>query len=107
MRNQEFLSAATNGYLLATVTLGRRGTAMPPWGRGSSQHRQLAYGLMELMACNGNRGEAWDAALEAMEREHIIRVMREMDGNVPRSAKVLGIDRATLYNKIKKYGIQR
>ena len=46
-------------------------------------------------------------ALEAMEREHIIRVMREMEGNVTRSAKGLGIDRATLYNKIKKYGIQR
>jgi hypothetical protein len=34
----------------------------------SPEHRQLAYGLMELMARNGNRGEAWDAALEAMER---------------------------------------
>jgi hypothetical protein len=34
----------------------------------SPQHRQLAYGLMELMACNGNRGEAWDNALQAMER---------------------------------------
>jgi len=46
-------------------------------------------------------------SLEALEKEHIIRVMREMEGNVTRSAKVLGIDRATLYNKMKKYGIQR
>jgi transcriptional regulator of acetoin/glycerol metabolism len=30
-----------------------------------------------------------------------------MDGNISRSAKVLGIDRATLYNKLKKYGIRR
>jgi DNA-binding NtrC family response regulator len=47
------------------------------------------------------------SSLEAMEKEHIIRTLREMDGNVTRSAKVLGIDRATLYNKMKKYEIQR
>lgn len=29
--------------------------------------RRLAYGLMELMAEGGNRGPAWDAALEAMD----------------------------------------
>ncbi len=33
----------------------------------SSEHRQLAYGLMELMAENGNQGEVWDAALQAMD----------------------------------------
>ena len=34
----------------------------------SPEHRLLAYGLMELMAENGNQGEAWDAALQAMDR---------------------------------------
>jgi len=34
----------------------------------SAGHRQLAYGLMELMARNGNRGEAWEAAVQAMDR---------------------------------------
>jgi len=33
----------------------------------SPVHRQLAYRLMELMAENCNRGEAWDAALQAMD----------------------------------------
>jgi DNA-binding NtrC family response regulator len=46
-------------------------------------------------------------SLEAMEKEHIQRVLREMEGNVSRSAKALGIDRATLYSKIRKYGIER
>jgi mono/diheme cytochrome c family protein len=32
LNNQEFLNAATNGYLLATITLGRSGTPMPSWG---------------------------------------------------------------------------
>jgi transcriptional regulator with PAS, ATPase and Fis domain len=50
---------------------------------------------------------AEQTSLEAMEKDHIQRILREMDGNVTQSAKVLGIDRATLYNKMKKYGIQR
>ncbi|MGM0670067.1 MAG: sigma-54-dependent transcriptional regulator, partial [Gemmatimonadota bacterium] len=54
---------------------------------------------------NGPSGET--TSLEAMEKDHIHRVLREMDWNVTQSAKVLGIDRATLYNKMKKYGIQR
>jgi len=33
----------------------------------SPEHRQLAYGLMELMAEQGNRGEKWDAAVQAMD----------------------------------------
>ena len=33
----------------------------------NAEHRELAYGLMELMAENGNQGEAWERALEAMD----------------------------------------
>jgi len=32
LNNQEFLNSATNGYLIATITLGRGGTPMPAWG---------------------------------------------------------------------------
>jgi DNA-binding NtrC family response regulator len=46
-------------------------------------------------------------SLAALERVHIERVLRETDGNVTQAARVLGIDRATLYNKIKRYGIRR
>jgi len=31
------------------------------------EHRRLAYGLMELMAEHGNRGEAWERALVEMD----------------------------------------
>ncbi len=31
------------------------------------EHRQLAYGLMELMAEHGNQGSEWDAAVQAMD----------------------------------------
>jgi len=41
LNNQEFLSAASNGYLLATITVGRSGTDMPPWGYGDQEHPLL------------------------------------------------------------------
>jgi len=41
LNNQEFLSASSNGYLLATITVGRSGTAMPSWGYGDKEHPQL------------------------------------------------------------------
>ncbi len=45
--------------------------------------------------------------LEAVERAHILRVLNETDWNIQRSAQILGIDRTTLYNKIKKYNLKK
>jgi cytochrome c oxidase cbb3-type subunit 3 len=42
LNNQEFLSAASNGYLMATITLGRQGTAMPSWGYGQEKYPALS-----------------------------------------------------------------
>lgn len=43
--------------------------------------------------------------LAEMERGHIERVLREMDGNVTRAAAALGIDRRTLQRKLRAYGM--
>ncbi len=56
---------------------------------------------------NGGVVEPVARSLAAVEKEHIARVLDELDGNVSQAAKVLGIDRATLYNKIKRYGVRR
>ncbi|MDA8082723.1 MAG: sigma-54 dependent transcriptional regulator [Nitrospiraceae bacterium] len=45
------------------------------------------------------------ASLEAMEREYILKVLRETNGNQSRTSQILGIDRKTLYHKLRKYGI--
>jgi mono/diheme cytochrome c family protein len=42
LNNQEFLNAASNGYILATITIGREGTAMPSWGYGQKQYPALS-----------------------------------------------------------------
>lgn len=41
LNNQELLSAATNGYLLATITVGREDTDMPAWGETTEEHMAL------------------------------------------------------------------
>jgi DNA-binding NtrC family response regulator len=48
-----------------------------------------------------------DRSLEAMESVHIKSVLEQMGWNITRSAEMLGIDRATLYAKIKKYGLRK
>ncbi len=44
-------------------------------------------------------------SLEEMEKEYIMRVLKETGGNQSRASQILGIDRKTLYLKLKKYGL--
>jgi two-component system response regulator AtoC len=41
--------------------------------------------------------------LEELEREHILHVLRESDGNRERAAAILGISSRTLYRKLREY----
>lgn len=46
-------------------------------------------------------------SLMAMEKAHIADILSQMGWNITRAARTLGIDRVTLYNKIKKYGLTK
>jgi DNA-binding NtrC family response regulator len=46
-------------------------------------------------------------SLKDVEKTHIERVLTENQWNIARSAKILGIDRSTLYSKIKRYDIEK
>lgn len=50
------------------------------------------------------RGSQW--TLDELEREYITRVLAEERGHQSRAAQVLGIDRRTLYRKLKQYRAQ-
>ena len=50
---------------------------------------------------------AKDHSLESVELAHIQNVLEQMGWNITRSAQMLGIDRVTLYNKMKKYGLRK
>ena len=45
--------------------------------------------------------------LEEMERTYILRVLEQCKGNQTHAARILGIDRVTLYHKLRKYGWTR
>jgi len=46
-------------------------------------------------------------SLKEIEKTHIIQILDENQWNISKAAKILGIDRSTLYNKINRYKIAR
>jgi DNA-binding NtrC family response regulator len=45
------------------------------------------------------------SSLEDMEKAHIIKVLQDVNFNKSKASEILGIDRATLYRKAQRYGI--
>jgi DNA-binding NtrC family response regulator len=42
-------------------------------------------------------------SIDVVVRNHILKVLEETNGNISKAAEILGIQRTTLYNKLKKY----
>jgi DNA-binding NtrC family response regulator len=63
----------------------------------------------EAAATNGSPGgeDGLTESLKQVERRHVQRVLDVNGWNITRAAQALGIDRMTLYNKIKRYGLKR
>ena len=53
--------------------------------------------------CRESSGES----IQAVEKAHIAKILQANQWNVARSAKVLEIDRSTLYSKIKRYDLRK
>lgn len=51
-------------------------------------------------------GQAAPHSLEEMERAHIDQILRYCQWNISKAAKLLEVNRTTLHNKIKKYGLR-
>jgi len=78
--------------------------------------RAVVVSKSEIIQCadlpfqisNGNNYyNAEDRSLDACEKKHIALILSEYEWNISRTAKVLGIDRVTLYNKINKYSLRK
>jgi DNA-binding NtrC family response regulator len=48
-----------------------------------------------------------DKTIKSVEKKHIAKILNENNWNIQKSAEQLGIDRVTLYNKIKKYKLEK
>ncbi|MHC4071500.1 MAG: sigma-54-dependent transcriptional regulator [Planctomycetota bacterium] len=73
--------------------------------RGVVLSKDRSITLAEFPQELTNSTPADKKTLDALEKNHIRKVLDETDGNIARTAKMLGIHRTTLYNKLKKYGI--
>jgi transcriptional regulator with PAS, ATPase and Fis domain len=61
-------------------------------------HYELPTDLMGNPPVSGKR-------LEDVEREHILKVLKEAGGHKGRAAEILGVDPKTLYRKLLSYGV--
>jgi len=59
--------------------------------------------LPELMRFSADYGPGLNRTLAEVEREHIRNVLASVDGNKTRAAEILGIDRKTLREKLRKF----
>ncbi len=67
--------------------------------------RQIKLGDLPIFIPAGEAAEMGKLSLEEMEHRYIAQVMAAEGGNISNVAKVLRINRTTLYHKIKKYGL--
>jgi len=74
------------------------------WEKGPLTPEELAVNLMAV-ASDGAPDEEL-MTLEELEREYIRRVLRRVRGHKSRAARILGINRKTLLEKRKRYGIE-
>jgi two-component system response regulator AtoC len=75
---------------------------------GVIQADELEFGEDEPSAVSSTATSGSAAAtgsLDQMEKDHIIKVLKETGGNKKKAAEILGIERRTLYNKAKRLGI--
>jgi two-component system response regulator HydG len=76
--------------------------------------RELAGALVQEGAGGSARPRAADAtaragappaALDEVERGHILEILRQVNGNRSAAAKMLGISRRSLYRRLERHGI--
>ena len=48
-----------------------------------------------------------DDSLSEVEKAHIARILERTEWNMSQAARTLRLDRVTLYNKVKKYGLRK
>ena len=60
------------------------------------------------LTSHGHTGNGYGArSLAQLEKEHIQKILEECDWNISQASRILEVDRTTVYNKMKLYGLKR
>jgi two-component system response regulator AtoC len=70
------------------------------------ESNQISAACLPFGASESTSSDSTES-LSDVERRHIEKALIKNGWNISRVSRLLGIDRVTLYNKIRKYGIQR
>ena len=78
------------------------------WNDGEDVVAKLEeLGMSNLPAIiDRTAGESHDFSLVSAEHAAVTTALRATNGHITKAAKLLGVTRPTLYEKIKKYGIE-
>ena len=94
----EAMRLGVYGYLFRPIQPGEAGIMV---ARALQQDRSAPV----LVAADAAEARK-EPTLAEVEREHILRVLRQARNNHSAAARALGIGRNTLWRKLKQYGIQ-
>ncbi len=102
--------------------LAERAADAAPYWHSPADTAKILKGLQEVRNAQGHLMEALTTltnemelyfeketevndlwCLAKVEREHVLRVLKETGGNKRRAASILGIDRSTLYRRLERY----
>jgi DNA-binding NtrC family response regulator len=73
---------------------------------GVVQGDELEFGEGDdAVSSASDSSETSGGSLDRMEKDHIVKVLKQTGGNKKKAAEILGIERRTLYNKAKRLGI--
>ncbi|MDP2208976.1 MAG: sigma-54 dependent transcriptional regulator [Bacteroidota bacterium] len=67
---------------------------------------QISKEDLPFQLINTNGIKPASDSIEEIEKIHILKILNQCNWNISKSAEVLDIDRATLYNKINKYNLK-
>jgi two-component system response regulator AtoC len=92
---------STTDEIEADQVLGVGAQGMGIGGQGSGVG---ASGESTVSSTQSPTTNSQPLTLDTVERQHILRVLEETNGNRERAAAVLGISSRTLYRKLREYG---
>ncbi len=70
----------------------------------SAEHLLLGSAIEKK---DSGREEDIDQSISTVEKRHIVEILKETSWRMTKASKILGINRTTLYNKIKHYDIKQ